>query len=41
MLAKAPSFKAAFDGLAFHPETRLPQGKQSAVAVLSKEKIRL
>ncbi len=41
-LATAPSFKAAVDDLAFRSQTRpLPQGKQSAVAVLSKEKIRL
>jgi hypothetical protein len=41
-LATAPSFKAAVDDLAFGPQTRpLPQGKQSAVAVLSKEKLRL
>ena len=41
-LAKAPSFKAAVDDLAFDSQTSpLPQGKQSAVAVLSKEKIRL
>jgi hypothetical protein len=41
-LATAPSFKAAVDGLAFRSQTSpLPQGKQSAVAVLSKEKIRL
>jgi hypothetical protein len=41
-LATAPSFKAAVDDLAFRSETSpLPQGKQSAVAVLSKEKIRL
>ncbi len=41
-LATAPSFKAAVDGLAFRPQTSpLPQGRQSAVAVLSKEKIRL
>ena len=41
-LAKAPSFKAAVDDLAFRSQTiPLPQGKQSAVAVLSKEKIRL
>jgi hypothetical protein len=41
-LAAAPSFKAAVDGLAFRSQTSpLPQGKQSAVAVLSKEKIRL
>lgn len=41
-LATAPSFKAAIDDLAFRSQTSpLPQGKQSAVAVLSKEKIRL
>jgi hypothetical protein len=41
-LAAAPSFKAAVDDLAFHSQTRpLPQGKQSAVAVLSREKIKL
>jgi hypothetical protein len=41
-LATAPSFKAAVDELAFRSQTSpLPQGKQSAVAVLSKEKIRL
>jgi hypothetical protein len=41
-LSTAPSFKAAVDGLAFRSQTRpFPQGKQSAVAVLSKEKIRL
>jgi hypothetical protein len=39
-LATAPSIKAAVDDLAFHFQTSpLPQGKQSAVAVLSKEKI--
>jgi hypothetical protein len=41
-LATAPSFKTAVDNLAFRSQTSpLPQGKQSAVAVLSKEKIRL
>jgi hypothetical protein len=41
-LATAPSFKAAVDGLVFRSQfSPLPQGKQSAVAVLSKEKIRL
>jgi hypothetical protein len=41
-LAAAPSFKAAVDDLAFRSQTSpLPQGKQSAFAVLSKEKIRL
>ncbi len=42
LLAAAPSFKAAVDDLAFRTRTTpLPKGKQSAVAVLSKEKIRL
>lgn len=41
-LATAPSFKAAVDDLAFRSQTSpLPQGKQSAVAVLSKGKIGL
>jgi hypothetical protein len=41
-LATAPSFKAAVDDLAFRSQTSpVPQGKQSAVAELSKEKIRL
>ena len=41
-LSKAPSFKAAVDGLAFRSQTSpLPQGTQSAIAVLSKERIRL
>jgi len=41
-LLTAPSFKAAVDGLAFRSQTSpLPQGQQSAVAVLSKEKVRL
>jgi hypothetical protein len=41
-LATAPSFKAAVDGLAFRSQpSPLPQGKQSAVAVLRKEKIKL
>lgn len=41
-LATAPSFKAAVDDLAFRSHTSpLPPGKQSAVAVLSKEKIGL
>ena len=42
LLTTAPSFKAAIDDLAFRREIDLvPQGKQSAVAVLSKEKIKL
>lgn len=41
-LATAPSFKAAVDDLAFRSQTSpFSQGKQSAVLVLSKEKIRL
>lgn len=41
-LATAPSFKAAVDDLAFRSQaSHLPKGKQSAVAVLSKEKIKL
>jgi hypothetical protein len=41
-LATEPSFKAAVDDLAFRFQTSpLPKGKQSAIAVLSKEKIRL
>jgi hypothetical protein len=41
-LATAPSFKAAVDDLAFRSQSsHLPQGKQSALAVLSKEKIKL
>lgn len=41
-LATAPSFKAAVDDLAFRSESSpIDRGKQSAVAVLSKEKIRL
>lgn len=41
-LTTAPSFKAAIDDLAFRSRGNpIPQGKQSAVAVLSKEKIKL
>lgn len=41
-LTTAPSFKAAIDDLAFRSQSNpLPQDKQSAVAVLGKEKIRL
>jgi hypothetical protein len=41
-LMTAPSFKAAIDDLAFRPQSHpVPQGKQSAVAVLSEEKIKL
>lgn len=38
-LAAAPSFKAAVDELAFRSKNvSIPRGKQSAIAVLSKEK---
>jgi hypothetical protein len=41
-LTAAPSFKAAIDDLAFRSQSQpIPQDKQSAVAVLSKEKIKL
>ena len=42
LLATAPSFKAVVDDLAFRSESlSLPKGKQSALAVLGKEKIKL
>jgi hypothetical protein len=42
LLATAPSFKAAVDNMAFRSQTLpVPKGKQSAVAVLGKEKIKL
>lgn len=38
LLAQAPSVKAALDQLSFHsPFIRLPKGKKSAIAVLSKD----
>jgi len=41
-LTAAPSFKTAIDDLAFRSQSNpMPQDKQSAVAVLSKEKIKL
>ena len=41
-LAQAPSFKAAVDHLGFRSQTSpIEQGKQSAVAVLSEERIKL
>ena len=41
-LASAPSYKAAFDHLAFRSQSsKLPEGKQSAIAVLAKEKVKL
>jgi len=42
LMAKTPSFKALVDDMAFHSRTiPLPNGKRSAVAELSKEKIKL
>lgn len=41
-LARAPSYKAALDEMAFHRQgSTVPKDKQSAVAVLAKEKIKL
>jgi hypothetical protein len=42
LMAKAPSFKAMVDDMAFRSQAvPVPKGKRSAVAVLSKEKIKL
>ena len=42
LVAEAPSVKAAVDNLAFQSRNaQLPKDKQSAVSVLSKEKIKL
>ena len=42
LVAKAPSFKAMVDDMAFRSQTvPLPKGKHSVVAVLGKEKIKL
>ena len=42
LLNAAPSYKAVIDDMAFRSEnSEITQGKQSAVAVLSKEKIKL
>jgi hypothetical protein len=42
LLAGAQSYKAALDGMAFHRQgSTVPKDKQSAVAVLAKEKIKL
>jgi hypothetical protein len=42
LLSHAPSFKEAVDQLSFPPQAARPsQGKQSALAVLSKENIKL
>lgn len=41
LLAHAPSLKQAFDDLSFQPKpASQPQGKQSALAVLSKDNIK-
>jgi hypothetical protein len=42
LLVHAPSLKEAFDQLSFQPQpASQPEGKQSALAVLSKENIKL
>jgi hypothetical protein len=41
LLASAPSYKAAVDSMAFHNQGSIPKDKQSALAVLAKEKIKL
>jgi hypothetical protein len=42
LLATAPSYKAAMDGLAFHPQrSNVPNDKLSALNVLGKEKTKL
>jgi len=42
LLAAAPSYKAALDEMAFHPQpSAVPNDQRSAVTVLSKEKIKL
>jgi hypothetical protein len=42
LLAAAPSYKAAVDNMAFHNQgPTIPKEKQSALAVLAKEKIKL
>jgi hypothetical protein len=42
LMAKAPSFKAMVDDMAFRSQTvPLPKDKRSAIAVLGKEKIKL
>ena len=42
LLARAPSFKAALDGVAFQRQpSKLPQGSRSALATLGKEDIKL
>jgi hypothetical protein len=41
LLASAPSYKAAVDSMAFHNQGSFPKDKQSALAVLAEEKIKL
>jgi len=42
LLASAPSYKAVVDNMAFRTKgTPIPNGKQSALAALAKEKIKL
>ncbi len=42
LLAQSPSVKAAVDQMAFSPQSaQVPEGKHSALAVLSEEKIKL
>ena len=42
LLAAAPSYKVALDRMAFHgQDSTVPKDKQSALAVLAKEKIKL
>jgi hypothetical protein len=42
LLATAPSYKAAVDSMAFHNQgSIIPKNKQSTLAVLAKEKIKL
>lgn len=41
LLAIAPSYKAAMNDLAFPLRTSVPKDKQSALAILGKEKIKL
>jgi hypothetical protein len=42
LLATAPSYKAALDSMVFHPQrSTVPKDKQSALALLAKEKIKL
>jgi len=42
LLASAPSYRAVVDNMAFRNRgVRIPNGKQSALAVLAKEKVKL